>query len=183
MSLSYSILKKQNDSWSIHLSAEHADTASRGKVLRWLGLALLALAAVIHLLSHQEDLPLAILWFPSCHSYQSFLKHSKSIAEFLPPPIPISLLHLFSLDDKAHLDMTMACALQIRNQRKSYLQQLWAKTNRATDKIRILVPSLKLWLRISVQISLGNYTEICFIQPIAQDFQAHTVSQFVVCAN
>lgn len=122
MSLSYSILKKQNDSWSIHLSTEHADAASRGKVLRWLGLALLALAAVIHLLSHQEALPLAILWFPSCHSYQSFLKHSKSIAEFLPPPIPISLLHLFSPDDKAHLDMTMACALQIRNQRKSYLQ-------------------------------------------------------------
>lgn len=120
---------------------------------------------------------------PAAPTRQNFLKHSKSIAEFLPSPFLIPLLHLFSPNDKAHLDMSTACALQIRNQSESHLQYLWAKANRATDKIRILVPSLKPWLRISVQISLGNYTEICFIQPIAQDLWAHTSSQFVICAN
>lgn len=48
---------------------------------------------------------------------------------------------------------------------------------------RVLVLPLKWWLKISVQISLGNYTEICFILSITQDLQAHTSSQFVLCDN
>lgn len=48
---------------------------------------------------------------------------------------------------------------------------------------RILVLPLRQWLKILVQISLGNYTEISFIQSITQDLLAHSSSQFVLCDN
>lgn len=166
---------------------------------------ILAVAAIIHPFSHQKNIftesvsvscsPEVWDWrvFPACHfppspfTGQHFLEHHKKNMEFLSSLCGF-VVFTTSPPFLGQGPFRHKCGLGIapQNSNQELSPILVGKSQHRTGepimtKSRILVLSLKPWLKISVQISLANYTEISFIQSITQDLQAHTSNQFVLC--